>query len=91
MRITYTPDDDGRDAYTVESGSGKTYRVQYCGSGDADPECVSLWECTCSAGEHGKLCKHMKAVIDALDETADEYGDPAPVQAGDVIGNEDNA
>lgn len=62
MRITYTPETDGREVYTVASDSGRTYRVRFCGSGDGDPEFVALWECDCEAGHHGRICKHVRAV-----------------------------
>ena len=50
--------------YRVESPSGNTYTVRYCGSGDGDPEYVALWECSCPAYKYGNgLCKHINAVI----------------------------
>lgn len=49
--------------YRVESDSGKTYRIRYCGSGDGDPEYVALWECNCPAGKHGKDCKHLRKFL----------------------------
>ena len=53
-----------QQSYAVESESGNSYTVTYCGSGDGDPEYVALWECTCPAGEHGRRCKHVRAVTD---------------------------
>jgi hypothetical protein len=53
--------------YSVKSTSGNTYTVKYCGSGDGDPDYVALWECDCPAGQHGRDCKHVKAVIQYVD------------------------
>ena len=61
------------ESYDVESDSGKTYRVEYCGSGDADPDYVATWSCTCPAYQfNGKLCKHIHAVVDHLDAIDEE-------------------
>jgi len=67
----------GRDSYLVTNGkSNSQYRVTYRGSGDADPDYVALWSCTCPAYEHGRgvdsdgCCKHINAVIQATDEDA---------------------
>jgi uncharacterized Zn finger protein len=55
--------------YEVKSESGNTYEVRYCGSGDADPEYVAIWECTCPAYKYrGGTCKHISAVVNYLDE-----------------------
>ena len=54
--------------FVVKSTSGNTYTVKYCGSGDADPDYVALWECNCPAGQHGKPCKHITAVSRYCDE-----------------------
>ena len=77
MRITYTPEADGRDSYTVDSDSGKTYAVRYCGSGDGDPEMMALWECDCPAGQHGRWCKHLNAVTAVTNDN--------PCHAGAVL------
>ncbi len=77
MKITYTPNDDGRSVYTVESGSGNTYRVSYCGSGDGDPEYCATWECDCPAGRHGRMCKHIQAVAVVSNDE--------PIEAGAVL------
>jgi hypothetical protein len=61
----------GRDCYSVTSPSGNTYQVTFCGSGDGDPDIVRLWECNCPAGQHGKPCKHIAAVIAMVDEDED--------------------
>lgn len=58
---TVTVLDDSR--YSVLSPSGRTYTVSYCGSGDADPDYVALWECNCPAGRYGKDCTHLRAFI----------------------------
>lgn len=57
--------------YHVHSSSGNTYTVRYCGSGDADPEYVALWECNCPAGRHGRDCKHLNAVVNFVNEKYD--------------------
>ena len=64
-----------REAYDVTGSDGRTkYRVAYCGSGDADPDYVATWSCTCPAYEHGagKPCKHINAVIAMVDAEDDE-------------------
>ena len=54
---------DNKDGtYSVQSPSGNTYTVKYCGSGDGDPEFVALWECNCPAGTYRGTCKHINAV-----------------------------
>lgn len=65
----------GRAAYQVDSKSGHTYTLQYCGSGDADPDYVALWECTCPAYQfgNGALCKHVQAVNRILDAVEDGW------------------
>lgn len=61
--------------FQVPSSDGsKNYTVKYCGSGDADPDYISLWECNCPAGQHGKTCKHVKLVASANDKINDELG-----------------
>jgi uncharacterized Zn finger protein len=54
--------------FEVDSPSGNTYAVTYEGSGDADPEYVALWSCTCPAYRFGRDCKHIAAVVAQLDE-----------------------
>lgn len=76
MKITETK--IGRE-YAVESDSGSTYRIRYVGSGDADPDYVSLWQCDCPAGSRRRECKHMRAFMAERgreieqDELAREY------------------
>ena len=74
MRVTYQPDDSGRDQYEVLSDSGTTYIVRFCGSGDGDPEFCSLWECNCPAGQHGRDCKHVRAVAGVISDEPIEIG-----------------
>jgi len=93
MRITCQPTPSGRDAYRVDSDSGKTYTVTYCGSGDGDPDYVAVWECTCPAYKYGRgdVCKHIRAVnaIDCDDPGNDvEAGDELPVPPQPVPVNE---
>ena len=75
MKIIYDPDGN-RARYRVESDSGKTYYVTYCGCGDGD-ENVNTWECDCPAGKHSRRCKHFDEVMKA-DQYIDEYICPAP-------------
>lgn len=56
MKITL---DIPGERYRVESDSGNVYHITYCGSGDADPDFVALWQCDCPAGRRGRECKHM--------------------------------
>jgi len=67
--MAITEINDGQ--YRVESNSGNTYTVKYCGSGDGDPEYCALWECDCPAGQYGRTCKHVKAVTALVDEDDD--------------------
>ena len=64
---------DNKDGtYSVQSPSGNTYTVKYCGSGDGDPEYVGLWECNCPAYRFGDgTCKHIKAVTAHIDNEED--------------------
>jgi hypothetical protein len=71
--LTVEEIDEG-SLYEVHSSSGNTYEVHYCGSGDADPEYVALWECTCPAYKYGRgTCKHIGAVVNFIDDK--EYGE----------------
>ena len=49
--------------YLVLSASGEQYHITYAGSGNADPDYVGLWDCSCPAGLHGRDCKHMRAFL----------------------------
>ena len=49
----------GETTYTVRSSSGNVYTVRFCGRMDD----VRTWECNCPAGQHGRDCKHMEAVV----------------------------
>ena len=62
-KITDITTGDGPNKYQFESKSGHTYTIKYCGSGNADPEFVGLWECDCPAGVRGRACRHIDAVI----------------------------
>ena len=63
----------------VFSSSGKRYEITYAGSGDGDPEYVSLWKCSCPAGQHMRECKHMRAF---LNSRLMDYGDSASENEG---------
>ena len=67
--------------FMVESDSGKTYHITYAGSGDADPDYVSLWKCDCPAGKHGRDCKHLTAF---LSSRLMDYHDPY-IQGSDEL------
>lgn len=58
MKITQTSE----DSWTVESDSGKTYKVWDAGYEDA--EHGGGMHCNCPAGKHGKSCKHITAVME---------------------------
>jgi hypothetical protein len=64
-----TISEDG-NSYTVESASGSTYTVAYAGC--TDDGHGNLWECDCPAGQHGRQCRHLKAVLAIQDDLADE-------------------
>jgi len=67
--------------YEVESDSGNVYIVTYKGFGDGDPDVVRLWECTCPAGRHGKMCKHVQAVaVYAADLEDEAAARPIPLR-----------
>ena len=55
--------------FEVDSDSGNTYSVSYCGGGDEHGD-VRIWECDCRAGQFGKVCKHIHAVAAYCDEIA---------------------
>lgn len=59
--------DDG-NLYRVRSSDGKRdYSVRFEGCPEYMNENVQTWSCDCPAGQHGKICKHINAVIAALD------------------------
>lgn len=56
------PSSDGTQKYTVRKKSDPEEH-------DAD---VHLWECNCLAGQHGRVCKHIRLVseiVEIHDET----------------------
>ena len=61
MTLTET-EIDGRQTVIVESPSGNTYNVSYHGIRDGG-HVVNTWACDCQAGQHGRDCKHVAAVI----------------------------
>lgn len=71
MKITAINKEGGR--FRVDADTGNTYWITYAGSGDADPEYVALWECSCPAGKRGRECKHLAAF---LNSRLMDYGDP---------------
>jgi len=58
---------DNGHTYQVKKNDDTIYTVRYCGSGDGDPEFVSLWECDCPAGRYGRNCKHISMVANFID------------------------
>lgn len=57
--------------WRVVSGSGSTYTVTFCGSGDMDPDCGALWGCTCPAAQFNRgVCKHVQAVAELVNVDA---------------------
>ncbi|MFA5715923.1 MAG: SWIM zinc finger family protein [Candidatus Paceibacterota bacterium] len=83
MKIARVEDPQGQqhEAYSIVSDSGHTYVVRYEGCPDADG-IANLWSCTCPAGQHGRDCKHLRAVLAA---TLDEYGDPIEYEVGETV------
>ena len=51
--------------FEVKSASGGIYQITYAGSGDADPEFISLWQCNCPAAQRGRECKHIRAFLNS--------------------------
>ena len=83
MEITRSTDGP-YDKFVVASDSGKTYEITYAGCGDADPEFVSLWDCSCPAGRHGRDCKHVRTFLAnawRFDEDAEDPCDGISVGA----------
>lgn len=60
LRVVELPDGN----YDVVSGT-KTYHVTGCCPENGN-ENVTAWSCNCLAGQHGRDCKHVQAVLDAL-------------------------
>lgn len=67
LTVKYNPDGPS----TVQSGDN-TYAVKFCGRGDDGDS--RLWECNCSAGKYGRICKHIQAVADANEIYCQEHG-----------------
>ena len=65
-----TWNDDG--SCTVQSPSGNTYHVKHSSPGG--DENVHVWTCDCPAGQHGRDCKHVKAVIADAQRLAEAEG-----------------
>ena len=68
--------------FEVRSDSGATYTIRYAGSGDADPDYVSLWECSCPGYRHRGDCKHMRAFLasDLTDADLPDYDGPTEIE-----------
>lgn len=52
----YTYADNGEGQWVVRSSAGSEYRVT------TGPDPVSDTGCTCPAGQHGRVCKHLRDV-----------------------------
>ena len=61
------------NAYAVHSNSGNDYTVRFVGRPDNN-DGVTLWECDCPAGQHGRDCKHLAAVVELSNAICDEMG-----------------
>ena len=55
------------ERFEVLSKSGRTYEITYQGSGDADPDYVEIWDCSCPAARYGRECKHISAFLAWID------------------------
>ena len=53
------PSSDGTHVYTVR----ETINDETFGDG-----IMHTWECNCEAGRHGKMCKHVRAVVAFLED-----------------------
>ena len=63
--------DNGQEIskFSVLSDSGHTYVVAETTNDEmAGNGILGTWTCTCQAGVHGQLCKHVPAVIEYLQE-----------------------
>jgi len=58
-RLHIVPNNDG--TYAVESDSGHTYTVSH--RSPEYEEDTHIYKCNCPAGQHGRDCKHLDAVI----------------------------
>ncbi len=56
---------DDLNHFGVKSSDGSTeYTIDFAGSPNAH---VNTWTCSCPAGQHGKTCKHIRAVGQMLE------------------------
>lgn len=65
-KITFEKIDDSH--YKVV---GKSYIITYEGCGDADPDYVSLWSCSCPGYKYRGNCKHMDEFLNKYDRKCD--------------------
>ena len=69
MGSYYYDDDEPLRQWSVESDSGKTYTVMQTSNDETtEDKILRTFECDCPAGSHKRLCKHINAVIDWIDD-----------------------
>lgn len=55
------------EKFRVTSDSGSVYTVTRFASDETTGDAIlDVWGCTCPAGSHHRLCKHVKAVINQI-------------------------
>jgi len=59
--------------FEVRSDSGNTYRVDNTSNDETTQDTIlQTWQCSCPAGNHHRLCRHVLAVIEHVSREADE-------------------
>jgi len=62
------------NTFLVPSSDGtRKYTVREKPNPDAMDTDIHLWDCNCMAGQHGRMCKHVRLVseiVEIYDETA---------------------
>ena len=57
------------EKFRVTSDSGSVYTVTRFANDETTGDAIlDVWGCTCPAGSHHRLCKHVKAVINQIRE-----------------------
>ena len=68
----YIPNGTPLRQFRVASGANAYIVTQTANDETGHDDILRTWACTCPAGQHSRLCKHVNAVIGWLDEHEDD-------------------